>query len=165
MAFVVEDGTGVAGANSYLSVLEADSYHADRGNTGWSGNDQVKQQALVRATDYVEGRFGSRFSGQPKATLHFPTEGAPYPEEVPAGLKAAVAEYALRGLTKSLAPDPVVDGSGYIRVQTMEKIGPLEREFEVHNLQGAAGFQPFQPFPLADMHLRGLLRSSGRVYR
>ena len=54
MAFVTEDGTGLAEANSYVSVAEADAYHADRGNAAWIGEDSAKQSALIKATDYLE---------------------------------------------------------------------------------------------------------------
>jgi hypothetical protein len=37
MAFVVEDGTGLANATSYLSVADADAYHSDLGHADWVG--------------------------------------------------------------------------------------------------------------------------------
>lgn len=68
MAFVVEDGTAKADATSYVTIAEADGYFADRGMTGWTGADAVKQSALIKATDYIEGRFGQRFIGSKKTT-------------------------------------------------------------------------------------------------
>jgi hypothetical protein len=62
MAFTVEDGTGIKSANAYVTVQELKDYHADRGNTVTGGaGDQ--QKALVKATDYLDKRFGPRFKG------------------------------------------------------------------------------------------------------
>ena len=36
MSLIVEDGTGLAGAESYVSVTDADTYHDKRGNTAWA---------------------------------------------------------------------------------------------------------------------------------
>lgn len=64
MAFLVEDGSGVNGANAYMTVAEADTYFTDRGIAGWTGVDTIKQTALIKATDFIEKRFSSRFLGQ-----------------------------------------------------------------------------------------------------
>lgn len=37
MAFVVEDGSGIANANAYITVAYADEYFSDRGNADWAG--------------------------------------------------------------------------------------------------------------------------------
>lgn len=68
MAFVVEDGTGLANANSGASVAEADEYFTDRGITDWTGTNDVKQAALIRATDYIEMRWAGRW----RYTMEFP---------------------------------------------------------------------------------------------
>jgi hypothetical protein len=57
--FLVEDGTGVPNATAYHDVTVADDYHADRGNAGWTGSDDVKGQAIIRATDYLRTYAGS----------------------------------------------------------------------------------------------------------
>jgi hypothetical protein len=38
------------------TVIQADTYHTDRGNTDWSGTEIAKTQALQRAWDYLRGR-------------------------------------------------------------------------------------------------------------
>lgn len=63
----VEDGTGViALANSYVGVAEADNYHVARGNAAWAAaaTEEIREEALIRATDYIETRFGQRFLGR-----------------------------------------------------------------------------------------------------
>jgi len=64
MAFVVETGAGVPNANSYASVSDADGYVADRGISGWSTlTTPVKQQALIKATDYLEATYRDAWKG------------------------------------------------------------------------------------------------------
>ena len=58
MAFTVEDGTGVAGANSLVDVAFADEYFADRGNTVWAAlTEEQKQSALILASDYASTQY------------------------------------------------------------------------------------------------------------
>lgn len=53
MALVVEDGTGVEGANSYLTVAELRAFAGDRGLTLPVADSDV-EPLLVKATDYLE---------------------------------------------------------------------------------------------------------------
>lgn len=106
MAFTVEDGTGVAGANSYSSVADADTFHSDRGNTLWTGSQSVKEQALVKATDYLEQKYREVWKGvrnNPDQALEWPRYNVPSSipgwfmanNEIPAELKQATALLAL----------------------------------------------------------------------
>lgn len=64
MAFIVETGDIVPGANSYVSVDFADAYHSDRGNESWSDlTTEEKQSALIKATDYLEQVYEGRWVG------------------------------------------------------------------------------------------------------
>jgi hypothetical protein len=64
MAFVVETGAGLADANSYASVADADAYVADRGIAGWAAlSSTVKQQSLIRGTDYLEQTYREAWRG------------------------------------------------------------------------------------------------------
>lgn len=170
MSFVVEDGTAKADANSYVTIADADSYFADRGNTAWTGADAVKQAALVKATDYIEGRFGQRFIGSKKTTtqaLAWPRTGAADFADtvIPVGLRRACMEYAVRALSAELAPDLKVDASGLTVVATKKKVGPIETDYAVP--QTGLGSTPmlFRPYPAADMLLRGLVYSASQVIR
>ena len=46
MTLIVEDGTGLANAESYVSVADATTYHANIGNTAWAAitSDATKEQ-------------------------------------------------------------------------------------------------------------------------
>lgn len=119
MAFFVEDGSGLPTANAYHDVAFADTHHADRGNAYWTPlSTAVKQACIIRATDYVDKRFGARFRGFRKTTgqaLEWPRLSAFDDDQyligssdVPRKLKMAVAEYAMRAAAIGvLAPDGV----------------------------------------------------------
>ena len=107
MPLVVEDGSGLSDAAAYISTSYADTYHAARGRTDWAGlSSDAKTQAVVRATDYIEWRFGSRFRGYKRSktqALQWPRHDAADNNgwnldgvnAVPPQLKKASAEYAL----------------------------------------------------------------------
>ena len=124
MAFTLEDGSGVTGANAYISVTFADEYHSDRGKTAWDGGGAVtvaqKQTAIIKASDYIDIRFGRRFVG----FRQLKDQGLEWPrldafdldgfllsgiDEVPRQIQKACAEYALRALILTdLLPDPTL---------------------------------------------------------
>lgn len=158
-AFVVEDGTGLVNANSFASVAGADQYFLDRNIVTWTGADDLKQSALVRATDYINNRF--RFKG---VTLTL-TQALEFPRDdvgMPTKLLYATYEYALRALTATLAPDPVVDETGGKVISKTETVGPLS---EAVTYESGVAIALFKPYPAADVLLRGLLAPSGRVIR
>ena len=139
MALVVEDGTGLSTAESYISVANADSYHSVRGNSTWTGADALKESALRRATTYIDGRYGPRFSGYRRLArdqaLMWPRSDATDVEgwtiendDIPVEIERATAEAALRELVDpgSLSPDVEISTSGSI---IREKVGPLEVEY------------------------------------
>lgn len=122
MAFVVEDGTGLTDANSYVEVDYADEYHSDRGNTAWTGTDAVKQSALVKATDYIEQAYAGRWIGDALTddqSLSWPRDA----EGVPDKLAQAVCLLALEALAgTSLNP---TQG----RAVKREKVDVIEVEY------------------------------------
>lgn len=169
MGFVVEDGTGKVDSNSYATAEEADAYFSDRSVSAWTGTSGVKESALIRATDYIEGRFASRFKGQ-KATseqaLSWPRIVTGYDaDEIPTSLKKATYEYALRALTAKLAPDPVVSESGLAVVAEKKKVGPIEKEVQYAQSGPGSTVTYFKPYPAADMLLSSLLISGKKVIR
>lgn len=153
MAFTPEDGTGIAGANGYVDVAFFRDHHSDRGRVTTSPiiTDTQAQQAIVRASDYIDQRFGTRFRGFRLGQF----QGLEWPrlsgfdddeylfQGVPTQIQKACAEYALRAFVLGeLAPDApraapsqnladpsnVVTGasqaSGVIRSQS-DQVGPL----------------------------------------
>lgn len=64
MALVTETGTGSATAESFCSVADATTYHANRGNAAWALlSNAVMEQSLRKATDFMEGRYRARWKG------------------------------------------------------------------------------------------------------
>jgi len=117
MALVPEDGSGFEDANSYVSLVYADTFHLDRLNTKWAAATTGERvAALIKATEYIDKRFGAQFRGQKQnhfQSLEWPRLGAYddsdfWLQDVPARLQRATAEYALRALIYIvLAPDPI----------------------------------------------------------
>ncbi len=124
---VVEDGTGLANAVSYVSVADADTYHAARGNTAWAGTADLKEAALVRATQALDGRY--HWPG----TLYSTTQALDWPRTnaydidgneitgIPKGVIDATCEAALIELVEPNALAPSVE-VGVAR----EKVGGID---------------------------------------
>lgn len=118
LVIIVEDGTGLANANSLASVVQADAYH--EGNfwgAAWAvkGNTD-KEKLLVSATRFIEARMvwaGDRVSGV--QALSWPREavfvdGQLIPDNaVPLGVADAVADLALRISIEDLTAEQMID--------------------------------------------------------
>lgn len=63
---IVEDGTGIYEANAYAGRGFVRNYLARRNRaTAWdAATDEVKDAAIIAATDYIDRRFGRVFLGQ-----------------------------------------------------------------------------------------------------
>lgn len=84
MPLVIEDGTGVATANSYATVAEFVAFYVDRGNTvlAEADTDQI-EAALVKGSDYLQQKFRLLWNGA-RATetqrLDWPRRGVAVPD-------------------------------------------------------------------------------------
>lgn len=173
MAFVVETGTGLATATAYVDVAYVDTYFADRANAAWAGTTAAKQAAIIKATDYIDTRWGNFFLGRsefpdtPQA-LCFPrlnilNKDGRFVTGIPTNLKKATAEYALRALTITLLPDPTIDDSGRAIASKSEKVGPIEQSTD-YQVDEAAPII-LRPYPAADRLLFDYISPSGRNFR
>lgn len=117
MPFVVETGAGVANATAYVAISAVSAYAADRGLT-FTGSQTLQEAAIIRATAYIDARYGHRFSGSRlkdrDQALRWPrwdaldTEGILIrSDEVPVEIRHATCEAAIRELAtpNSLQPD------------------------------------------------------------
>ena len=163
MAFIVEDGSVVAGANSYATLAYASSHFADQGRAAeFAGTEPQQQGWLVQATSYIEMRWRTRFASTPFAAsqpLSFPRVWSDGSAWMPDVLLQATCEYAARAKKGPLAPDPVVDQTGHSVVMTSRKVGPLERSFAV---VGGSRVQTFRSYPAADLLISSLLLTQRR---
>jgi hypothetical protein len=133
MAFIVEDGTGRADANSFISVEDADAYHALRGNSAWAGLTLEKKQAnLVVAFDYMEGVYGMAYPGRrvyAQQGSSFPRVGmSAYgfpvkPNEIPQTVKKVQAELAFIANSQPLTANAK-------RGKKRVKVGPIDVEYD-----------------------------------
>ena len=115
MALVVEDGTGLANSNSYVTESEYETYLDNHGLTDPTGDTEA---ALVRATSYIDAKYRGQFQGWKVfgrlQALEWPRHNA-YDASgeyisyltIPIELKYAVIEAAIREKTSpgSLMPD------------------------------------------------------------
>jgi len=135
MALIVEDGTGVPGAESLASVAFADAYWAARTNRAYAATwtaatTAAKEGALREATAYLNSLDGS-FRGVRRGYVQgcvWPRtdalDDARYPlPALPDALRAATAELAVRSLSAELVADQG-------RVTSSESVGPLSVTYE-----------------------------------
>ena len=136
---VVEDGTGVSGANTYITVDDFLTYIDNRGLSYSAGSDHDDIAAnLIKATDYIEGKR-KRFQGDKTAAanaLQFPrtdcyVDGtALESDEIPNILKNAQAQiaYDLDALSIDQAKPAIAASSKGDIIR--EKVGPIERHYD-----------------------------------
>ena len=144
MPLVVEDGTGLVGADAYTSVADADAYFLASANATWAAATvPAKEVAIVKATRYMEKRFGTKWKGliaSSEQALGWPRRyvyderGTELVDQVPVQIARACAEYAVQALINPLIPEivyPVADGApvpfGRIN-RKVEKAGPIYEE-------------------------------------
>ena len=106
------------GMDSYVSLVEADAYHAAYGHADWSGKALPERETALRsATQYLDARYRFRSEpDQPQQALAWPRRGYPWPER---RVVAATCELAWRALAKPLFSDVAPLG---VRQET---IGPM----------------------------------------
>lgn len=127
MTLVVEDGTIVSGANSYVSDSDYTTYAAARGKTiGTSAT--IREQELILAMDYIESHR-SQFKGLKVSStqpLQWPRSGVYIDgfliasDEIPTDLKSAQIEAAILASSTALLP------SGSTQNVQSEKLGEMQ---------------------------------------
>lgn len=103
---VVEDGTGLSNADSFVSVAYADTYFTTRGVSAWASLIN-KEALLIKATDYIEAVYSESWKGvtlNDTQSLSFPRiidDSTVYPDR----LLKAVCELALKANDGDLLVD------------------------------------------------------------
>jgi len=133
MALIVEDGTGLSTAESYLSETDADTYWSNRGDATWAAaTTAAKEESLRRATQYLDASFN--WIGVIKSTtqaLNWPRAAAydredrSLADQVPTLVEQACAELAKEALSGALIATVSRDD----RAKRV-KAGSVEVEFE-----------------------------------
>lgn len=143
----------MANADSYISLVDAASYHTARGNTSWGAvaTDALREIALRKATTYIDQKYYSRWKGAQinpvTQSLQWPRAGVKVAQEqvyydvppsyydtqysgflaittIPQRLKDAVCEAALISLTEVL--NPALKRGGKV---TSVTVGPISQTF------------------------------------
>jgi hypothetical protein len=136
MSLIIEDGTGLTTSESYVSVADATTYHANFGNDAWTNIDPVTQEIFLRkATRDLDAIYGTSYL----SSMLTKTQSLLWPRTVynnrdgvsisgiPTQLKNATAELALLNATVDvLGP---TDGTGNLK-QDIVKIDVLETRKE-----------------------------------
>lgn len=137
--FVVEDGTGLANANSFVSVAASTQYNEDHtASATWAALVQAdKEKHLRLATQFIVANWDGSWRGtkaNSTQALSWPRYGAHVEgyclasNVVPTQIIHATCEAALRSMAgDTLMPDYEAGASGTI-VGDRVKIGPLEFE-------------------------------------
>ena len=133
MALIVEDGTNVTGAESYLTVSAADTYFSDRGNAAWAAltTAQKEEHLRIAAARLDNGyRWRGLMTNPDTQAMEWPrwavddSRGRRYDsDEIPQRLKDAQAELANQNRVTSL--DVIVTG----RQVTSESLDVLSVEY------------------------------------
>lgn len=163
MALTIEDGTGLAAADSFATVAEARTFATNRGLT--LPEDDADVEVLLRkAADFLIG-IEDRFQGQRSTS----TQRLPFPRydvltpggyalnsnAIPDCLKDGQIQLAVDGNTTALRPN----GTG--REVVREKVGALEKQY---NPTGGNSVDPV--FNAAMDLLKPIFKqASARVFR
>lgn len=162
MALVTEDGTGKADAESYIAVADADTYFTARGNAAWAAlSTEQKEQALRKATDYMQAEYDLRWAGERTGetqALSWPRYNVPmrgvsaglWPSDaVPTAVARACAELAVR----ASAGDLTADVGAQVKSET---VGPISVVYQ-------DGARQQTGYPAIEHMLAALFKSGGQV--
>lgn len=156
MALIVEDGSGMDDADSYISLADADAYHTAHGSpAAWTAaTDATKESALRMATVWLDAHFrwiGVIFDGD--QALGWPRSGAVDRERrvlssdiVPTRVAEACAHLALYHLSAAL--DAALERGDMVQSVT---VGPVSIVY-------ADGAPPGTSMPYIRAMLSGISR-------
>ncbi len=158
MTLVVEDGSGITGAESYLSVADGDNLLGNNG--AWkAANDESKESALRMASSYADVRWvnvlGASSVVNETQGLAFPRanlfgKGGVKIQGIPKNWITAVALYAGQEVGGGLWPSAVTQQADVKSLKVT--VGPITKETTFVN--GAE--RAFKSYPQADTMIRAL---------
>lgn len=165
MTLVIEDGSNVANANSYVTLDEIRDFAQARNET-MPSDDAALEGMAIQAMDYLEG-LRSKYQGKKTYSdqpLQWPRSGvlidcASWPEDkIPKELKNAQCQLCIEQLT---FPDlsPSSDGFAVSR----EKVDVIEVEYAAGSNYASATPVPAPSFPKVDAYLDVLFYPCGKA--
>lgn len=176
MALTIEDGTGKADSNSYVSVAEAQAYATARGISLPSDEAEV-EALLVKAMDYLEAQrklYSGERTWAVATTAHPDVQALQWPrtgamldcrttiasDAIPAELKRAQMQASMEVFAgHELLPSS--DG----RIVKREKVDVIETEYMTGQDMGvASGVVGVVSFPAVDVLLEPLYGCGGGFF-
>lgn len=140
MALIIEDGTIVPGANTYVGDAEFQAYADERG-IELPVDASERESLLILGSDYIDTKYRNKFQGckiTRTQSMQWPRydvciDGFPVPSsEIPIELKTAQIEAAISSIEQDLYTDS--DGTSVKK----EKLDVLEIEY----FEGGSSGQP-----------------------
>lgn len=156
---IVEDGSTVPNANSYVAVTDLVTYAAQQGVT-LPATEAEQETLLYKAMTYLEQQNYSGVKADYAQALEWPRTGANDngyvldSDEIPVKLKKAQMQLALEAITTNLTPNIVASTKGAVVEETV--IGAVSVKYAQ---PVNPGMQPV--FTVVNGYLDGLLASTG----
>ena len=126
MALIIENGSIVPGAESYVSVADCETYCTNRG-LAFTGTVDLQEQALRRATVWLDGAFRARYVGWRK-------EGRSQPLEWPRKV-AQVQTQPNDFIADDVVPQEVIDANCEAAVRELATPGGLSPDITPGKIQ------------------------------
>lgn len=159
---IVEDGSCVANANSYVTITEADEYQNSRNRADWLElEDNQKASLILQATQYIDGiynwkgraKYEEQFLAFPRVAIT-DLNGFDVSHIIPTKLKIAVYEAAYYGFTQELFT-VYASSTGNIKKDKKVVSGAVEKEVEYFNSKESS-VDFVSRFTMLDAILKGL---------
>ena len=161
MALTVEDGSGVTGANTYVSLSNCNTYHSNLGNSTWTGTDAQKTSAIYRAMRWVEAQPWKGYKYDYDQALEWPRSGvvdkngySVGEDEIPPQVVDVLCEAALIELASAGALRPALARGGRVKMQ--EVVGAVKVEYE-------SGAQTTTDYKVLSFLLKGLIKGNSVI--
>ena len=144
MALIVEDGTLVASANSYVSLADASAYFTLYGEPAeWEeGYILLQEEARRVGTQYIDAFYAGRWEGSkrtstqarswPRDGVHDDSDFIISSDTIPQKLKDATCESALEHIKRKATGGllPTLENSGSIRSESFSIGGAITETTE-----------------------------------
>ena len=168
MSLIIENGSIVPNANSYVTLLEARDFATSRGET-LPTDDAVLEALLLKATDYLETKrkdYQASKTDPLNQNLQWPRfevyiDGSAIPGDfIPKELKQAQIQLAIEQ-NNGVELLKVVDNS-FVK---FEKVGPIETEYSEKLSYNGNSSIPSVETLLEPLYSQGLGSSSLKLVR
>lgn len=157
MSLIVEDGSGIANANSYVSLENARIYASSLG-LDLPPDDLDAEAVLASAIFYIDSQQFQGYRTTGVQALQWPRKGVVangYPVDenvIPSSIWQAQVRAAVL-ITDGIVLTPDQFESGIVK---KEKVGPIETEYSDYSTYSSSGL-----FPTVDLLLSAYLISFG----